>query len=63
MAHKIIAFNTHCGAFPWRVKVDGHADPRNRDFESRQDICECYEILQAEGFYKDYQIIIPRERC
>lgn len=52
----IEAFNTHKGEFPWRVWVDGKPDPRNRDFESLDDVRKTYEVLQAEGYYKDYEI-------
>lgn len=52
----IEAFNTHKELFPWRVLVDGGKDPRNRDFESYDDVKKTYAILQKEGFYIGYQI-------
>lgn len=52
----IEAFNTQKGYFPWRVLVDGGKDPRNRDFESYDDVKKTYAILQKMGFYQDYKI-------
>jgi len=52
----IVAFNTNVGEFPWRVYVDGKPDPRNRDFESYDDVKKTYAVLQAEGYYVGYEI-------
>ena len=62
MEKTIVAFYSGKGEFPWRVKVDGHADPRNRDFEGIADVRETYAILQAEGFYLGYTVIANREK-
>ena len=59
MAKKIIeAYKEGKGDWPWRVRIDGKADPRNRDFESVDDIRKTYEALQDAGYYKDYEIVV-----
>jgi hypothetical protein len=45
---------------PWRVKINGGPDPRNRDFKDPADIKECFENLQANGFYRNY--VVKAER-
>ena len=53
----IIAYDRGYGEWPWRVLVDGKKDPRNRDFESFEDVKRTYRVLQAAGFYHGYTVV------
>lgn len=43
---------------PWRVIVNGKADPANRDFVDPSDIQECYDALRDAGLIEDYSLTI-----
>lgn len=43
---------------PWRVIVNGKADPVNRDFKDPADIMELYDYLRDEGLVEDYTLTI-----
>ncbi len=44
------------GTFPWRVTINGKADPRNRDFESPADARRCFDDLYVAGLIGEYTI-------
>lgn len=61
MAKKIIeAYKGGKGDCPWRVRIDGKTDPRNRDFKDVPDIRDTFAALQEAGFYEGYEIIVQR---
>lgn len=60
MAKYIVAYRRKVDSIaPWRVKVDGKADPRNREFQDPQDIRDTYELLKMHGYYQGYELMFP----
>ena len=47
---------------PWRVRIDGKADPVNREFADKKDIVDTFALLMANGFYEGFELIIPEGR-
>ena len=45
--------------FPWRVRINGEEDPRNRDFENKADLLDSFKALNDEGYYKGAVIKFP----
>lgn len=43
---------------PWRVIVNGKADPANRDFVDPSDIEDTYDALRDAGLIEDYSLTI-----
>jgi len=46
-------------SYPWRVRIDGKEDPRNRDFHNRVDILDSFKTLNLEGYYIGATIVFP----